>query len=374
MNLRKILFWGHLSAGIAAGLLILNASVTGLMIAFEHQIVEFAERGVRRVAPPADGGAPLSADDLLAGAAASAPGKRATALTVSSDPRASASVQFGRDGAVFVDPYTGAALGGESWIHGALHAVEDWHRWLWAREPGRMITGAACLVFVAMILSGIVLWWPRKWGMAPFKAVSRYNPRLKGRERDWNWHNVTGFWCAPFLLVMSLTGVIMSYDWANDLLFRAMGSEPPPRRAAPAAPGGMRGGEKREEPPLPSFTPLLAKARAQLPVWDTITLRAPRKAGDPVTATISEPSGVGPLRRSSLSLDAATAEVLKWEPYAEASPGRKARTWARYLHTGEVFGWPGQLVAFIASAGALLLVWTGLALSWRRFFARRPPA
>jgi len=43
----------------------------------------------------------------------------------------------------------------------------------------------------------------------------------------------------------------------------------------------------------------------------------------------------------------------------------------RFAHTGEVLGLPGQTVAGLVSLGAAVLVWTGLALAWRRFRAWR---
>jgi uncharacterized iron-regulated membrane protein len=45
------------------------------------------------------------------------------------------------------------------------------------------------------------------------------------------------------------------------------------------------------------------------------------------------------------------------------------RTWMRFIHTGEAFGFIGQAIAGIASLGGAVLVWTGLALSWRRLLA-----
>jgi uncharacterized iron-regulated membrane protein len=47
--------------------------------------------------------------------------------------------------------------------------------------------------------------------------------------------------------------------------------------------------------------------------------------------------------------------------------GRRLRAWVRPLHTGEAGGLPGQTIALVASAGGGVLVWTGLALAWRRF-------
>ena len=41
----------------------------------------------------------------------------------------------------------------------------------------------------------------------------------------------------------------------------------------------------------------------------------------------------------------------------------------RFAHTGEVLGIPGQTIAGAVSAGGAVLVWTGLALAWRRLRA-----
>jgi len=71
-----------------------------------------------------------------------------------------------------------------------------------------------------------------------------------------------------------------------------------------------------------------------------------------------------------LSADPFSGKVLREERYADLSAGRKVRVWLRFLHTGEALGAAGQLVAAIASLGAALLVWTGLALALRRL-ARR---
>ncbi|MFP2913686.1 PepSY domain-containing protein, partial [Pyxidicoccus sp. 3LFB2] len=74
---------------------------------------------------------------------------------------------------------------------------------------------------------------------------------------------------------------------------------------------------------------------------------------------------------TQVSLDPFTGQVAKQEGYADFNSGRKLRTWLRFLHTGEALGWLGQLVAAIASLGGAVLVWTGFALAWRRFFPRR---
>jgi len=66
-------------------------------------------------------------------------------------------------------------------------------------------------------------------------------------------------------------------------------------------------------------------------------------------------------------LDPVTAEVVRWEPFEGQNMGRRLRAWVRPLHTGEAAGLVGQTVALVASAGGAVLVWTGIALAWRRF-------
>jgi uncharacterized iron-regulated membrane protein len=88
-----------------------------------------------------------------------------------------------------------------------------------------------------------------------------------------------------------------------------------------------------------------------------------------VTFSIARGQRGRPDLRDQISLDRATGEVVKWEPYASQSPGRRLRTWSRWVHTGEAGGVIGQTVAGLVSAGAVVLVWTGIALALRRFFS-----
>jgi len=121
---------------------------------------------------------------------------------------------------------------------------------------------------------------------------------------------------------------------------------------------------------LDGLDELWLQAEQRVADWQSISLRLPSAPGAPVTFTILSGGRSRPDLRAQLTLDRASGAVVAWQPYASQSFGRRARAWMRWLHTGEAGGWVGQTVAGIASAGAAVLVWTGLALSWRRFFAR----
>jgi sulfite reductase (NADPH) flavoprotein alpha-component len=103
-------------------------------------------------------------------------------------------------------------------------------------------------------------------------------------------------------------------------------------------------------------------------------MRFPPRPDGPVAVSIMEPAAPHPFARSQLTLNRATADVVKWEPYSENNLGRRLRSWFRGLHTGEALGFFGQTVAGLASLGGCFLVWTGLAMAWRRFRSwRRTP-
>jgi uncharacterized iron-regulated membrane protein len=362
MTFRKALFWTHLCVGVTAGLVILSMSVTGVLIAFEHEIVDFAERKVRSVSVPAPDAQRLSLDTLRVKAQEVYPEGKPSGISLRPGPEASVAIGFGRDGAVYVDPYTGEVLGKGSKVHDWMHEIVDFHRWMGSREKGRPITGAANLAFFGLAISGLYLWLQ--------KSVFKFQKNAKGKARDWNWHNVIGFWSAPFLVIITLTGSTISYTWATNLVYRLAGSPPPPPRPAsppsPLPPG--EGGPPKVvgEAPLASLDTFFTHAQTQQPEWKAIMIRLPQKPGAPVVAMIQEPGGTFP-RRSQLTMDAATGEIKKWEPVSEWNRGRQWRTWARYLHTGEAGGILGQFIAMLASAGAVVLVWTGLALAWRRY-------
>jgi uncharacterized iron-regulated membrane protein/flavodoxin len=384
MNLRKIIFWSHLLAGLCGGLVIFIMSATGVILMYEHQLVEYAERGVREVvAPNADAGR-ISLDDLVAKAREQNPAARPTAVVLRKEPTAAVAVNFGRDGATYVNPYTGAVLGQGSKLHDSFHAVIDWHRWLGmegeGRATGRAITGACNLAFLWLAVTGVYLWWPRSWRWRGLKPSVIFNFRLRGKARDWNWHNVIGFWSSGVLVVLTLTGAVMSYPWANDLLYTLAGSEPPPRARGPSptpTPQGRqrRGeGEARGSKPSASLEAVFARAEKQAPGWIMMMMRLSRRGDGAISVLIQEPTAPHIFARSQLTLNGATAEIVKWEPYAEASSGRKARVWVRGLHTGEALGVGGQTLAGLASLGGCFLVWTGMAMAWRRFRYRRRAA
>lgn len=367
MPLRKLFFWLHLTAGVVAGIVIALMSVTGVLLAFERQAIAFAERDLRVTAAEA-ARAPLPLSRIV-GAAAGAAGAAPSNVIVRADRLAPVTVAFGREKTLFVNPYTAAVLGeGASRVRGFFEANRSLHRWLLlkgeARDRGKAITGAANLAFLFIVLSGLVIWIPRRLTRTAFRNSMLFRRGLRGRARDFNWHHVLGIWAFLPLVAIVFSATVISYPWMTRLVYRAFGSTPPKQER----PNERAGQEKLD---LAALDRLSTAARAEAvrvaPRWQSLSVRLPLSQKRPVAFALDEGNGARPDKRSQLMLDPRSASVVEHKTYAQQEPGQQARAWLRWIHTGEAGGIIGQFVAMLASAAAVVLTWTGIALALRRF-------
>jgi uncharacterized iron-regulated membrane protein len=361
--MRKIFFWLHLTAGSIAGVVILLMSVTGVLLTYEKQIIAWVDREYQ-VEPQS---LPKSIEKLLSNV------PNARAMTVRADAGQPVLVTLNPEGGVYVNPYTGEVIGEQSdSTQSFFRSVTAWHRWLGAssQSSARAVTGACNLAFLFLVMSGLYLWLPRVWKWTKVRAVLWFRGGLSGKARNFNWHNTAGFWCCIPLFVVVASGVVMSYPWASNMVYRAAGSQPPVQAS-------REGGEAVRELDVSGIDRLWNRAeehaQTNVPGWKTINFRLPASGRAPVAFTIDASTGGQPQKRATLTLDRQTGEIEKWEPFESLDPGRRARSWVRFVHTGEYYGLGGQTIAGIASAGGALLVWTGLSLALRRLRARVGP-
>ncbi|HRE84147.1 MAG TPA: PepSY-associated TM helix domain-containing protein [Opitutaceae bacterium] len=408
-TLRKTIFWVHLVIGLAAGLVIAVVALTGAAMAFQPQILEWAERDVRQVTPLKS--ARLPVDTLLERVREQNPDAQPFSVTLSSDPSAAAVVSLGRAGSLYVDPYTGDVKpSGAKNLREFFSLMLRLHRWLsvsspnrtiasptssgetppsaptepsgtsW-REIGSSIVGIATILFLALSVSGIYLWWPRNWNWRTLKTTSALNFKLRGKARDWNWHNVIGLWSTPVLAILCLTGIVMAYRPVGNWIYQrpqgqSAGSLPPGVELPKPAVGAR---------PLNRET-LFTAAMTAVPNWETITLRTgqnrqrgggasgPGRSAAPHVASFSvrETGSWAPVP-VQVSVDPYTGAILHKEGFSDYGFRRALRAMNLSLHMGTAGGIVGQTIAFLACVGGLFLVYTGFALSWRRFFGRRRP-
>jgi uncharacterized iron-regulated membrane protein len=374
---RSTIFWTHLVCGVATGLVVLMMSVTGVILTYERQMLAWAERTSYPAPTPDAKRLPL--EELVEAAKLRRPEFAATTIVLRNEVDAPVVLGAGRSGQLLVDPYSGeVADPGAQRLRSFFAAVTGWHRWFNAtgddRAVARAITGASNLAFLFLVLSGMYLWLPRVWKWAAFKARLLFNDKATtAKARDFNWHHVFGIWSAIPLAVVVATATVFSYPWANDLVYRVVGEQPP--RSGGGGGAGSPSSGRLEAPPIVQngtaidrlgYDALLARAGAH-GEWRTLTLNLPSDPDAPtVRIGIDQGNGGQPYLRHNLTLDAATGAVESYAPFSSQTTGQKARSWIRFLHTGEALGIVGQTVAGLVSFTSILMVWTGFALAYRR--------
>jgi len=354
---------------MVAGVVIFIMCVTGALLAFERQTIEWSERDARYV--PVGGEQKLGAAEVLAKVTESRPEANPSSIAIKNQPGAAWEISLGRDGILFADPYTGAIIGeSNKKVRNVMSTIREWHRYVALsgdqRHVGKAITGVGNLLFLFLAVSGLYIWFPRNLAWKALRPVIWFRGGQRGKARNFNWHNTIGFWTSLLLIVFTLTATVISYRWASNLLYTLTGNEvaqqqqqaTPAREEAFVIPANLNG--------------LWTKAEAQSPGWKSISLRLPANGSS--VFTIDEGIYWNKFGRSTLTIDTATGEVTKWDPYGERNAATQLRSWFRFTHTGETGGIPGQILGLIACIGGAFLVWTGFSLAIRRFgkwFKRR---
>jgi uncharacterized iron-regulated membrane protein len=224
----------------------------------------------------------------------------------------------------------------------------------------------ANIVFIFLMVSGLWIWWPRHWRWKALRSSLAIRFDLGGKARDWNWHNALGFWFLLPLLFVAASGLVLSFRsanlWWGDFAGKHLLAKVQPPASAPPANGATSG-----------WHGVMAQVEQQYPGWRWMMTNNSAHGGN-----TSFMLGTGSFGQRTLvhtlTVDPAASTILKTSGWDNDIASNRARAIARLGHTGEIVGLWGQWLAFLACLVGLVLVYTGFALSWRRFFPRRTRA
>ena len=207
----------HLWISIPFGLVITVTCFTGALLIFEDEITAACRGDVMTVSPQ---GEPLSFEKIVQTVEATlSDGVEITGIVVPSAPDEAYKVNLSKPkrAALYVNQYTGE-IKGESERLPFFATVFRLHRWLLDTNPGdgaifwgKMIVGASTLSFVIILVTGLVIWWPRNRKMLKNRLSILF---CRGYKRlFYDLHVAGGFYALLLLLVMALTGLTWSYEW-----------------------------------------------------------------------------------------------------------------------------------------------------------------
>lgn len=370
MQIKKAINKIHLWLGLTSGLVVFLLGLTGCILAFEPQIKDIVYKKrytvehsnepllpLTQLLPAAQkalgGNRPVNGIDVPV-----QPGKTVSFTAFKEDPNGwndFNTVEYYNT--VYVNPYTAEVVKVENTNTEFFRVVLMLHYDLFLDVAGKKIIGWATVVFVVMLVSGLILWWPKNKAAAKQRFTFRWKKTTRWKRKNYDLHNILGFYALVFSLIIALTGLVWAF---------------------PAFDNGMQwlmnGGKTIAEKEYFSDT---VQLKQQAAVYDKVLKdMQQRSPADHYYIGIPEQKSEtiygysefmkDAYRWTSYYYDQYSGENIKTAYYDEKPAGEKLRNMNYYLHTGLILSWPGQVLAFIISFICMTLPLTGFYIWWGR--------
>lgn len=399
--MRKIFRNIHLWLSVPFGILITLICFSGAALVFEKEVMELCHRElyfVKKVEA-----APLPMEQLMTKVAATLPDSvSVTGVNISSDPERAYQVTLSkpRRASMYVDQYTGEIMGKYERAP-FFNFMFRMHRWLLDSMKqdggifwGKMIIGTSTLMFVFVLISGIVVWWPRtrKALKNSLKIVAN-----KGWRRFWyDLHVAGGMYALVFLLAMALTGLTWSFQWYRTGFYKTFGVEVQPSmgHGNAAANATAKGGKREKNPEGRSGRPgnrgekpegrgehsesREGRKRSPYTNWQQVYEQLAEANPDYKLISVSDGSASVALPRfgnqrgtDRYKFNPRNGEITETTLYKDLDNSGKIRGWIYSVHVGSWGGMLTRILTFIAALLGASLPLTGYYLWIRRLMKRK---
>lgn len=391
MPFRKAILVVHRWVGLLTGSIVLVVSLTGALYVFDQETYNLLHRDLVRVEPSDRPMRPAS-EIIVAGRAALGPEAPVSWIEGFGPGRAVEVHAYRWDDsarglgywntiklwkAAYLNPYTGEVLGSVDRRFGFFTVVRHMHQSLLLRhDVGHRIVGTAVLVFLGMLITGVVLWWPRN--RAAVKQRIKVAWRAGRRRLQWDLHAVLGIYVLPIALIIAATGLVWSFKWwESGMYFLVSGDardpwadEPEHKASLPGADSAALASAAPGSAPMDiAFREVMRRSRPGGNYWVTL----PEGPDGVLEAAYQEPVRSGWVTWSGMSFDPHSGAVIHTDLFEDKDIRKRFGNSIYDIHVGRIFGWPTQILALLASLLCASLPVTGF-LMWRgRSRAGRKP-
>ncbi|HVX51063.1 MAG TPA: PepSY-associated TM helix domain-containing protein [Chitinophagaceae bacterium] len=367
---KKVAGWLHLWLGLASGLVIIILGITGCLFAFQKEISE-ATHNKRYFVQPQQQVLPLSI--LLTKAQhALGEGQPVNNITVyrqlnrawefmaykTNDTALTyyGCIEFFRS--AFINPYTGEITSILDYKYDFFNIIKYLH-WslLLNTRYGQPIVGYSTLIFVILLITGLILWYPKKWNRATRRQSFTIKWKARYKRLNYDLHNVPGFYCMFIALVLALTGMVYSFNWFSCFVYAAASGTTSYPDKKPVY------SDSSSKPVSNAIDIMFASVIRQMPgaMRFNITL-AEGKQGTVYILGYSDKETY--YKYDALQYDQYNGQLLSRNNYSALNRGEKLIQANYDIHVGAIGGIPGKIIAFIVSFIAGSLPVTGFLIWW----------
>lgn len=373
LTFKKAILYIHLWLGLASGLIVCFLGITGCILAFETEIrnltepYQFVKKEYKPLLPPSQ---------LMAAVNEKMP-NNFKVLSMGYGPDGSASSGYYYDSLNYyvasVNPYTAEVLKVKDMNRDFFRIVVDGHFYLWLPpEIGQPIVASATLIFVILMISGLILWWPKNKAARKQRFSVKWN--AKWRRVNYDLHNVFGFYMTWIAIFIALTGLVWGFQWfANSVYWVSSGGEILPEHEHPVSDTTAVAGKENIADLL--WTNYMKSKKPD----ESLDIYLPATNTDALEVAINHRPGTY-YNSDYYHFDQYTGKELEATgvyagKFADASIAAKIARMNYDLHVGAVLGLPGKILAFCASLIAASLPVTGFYIWWgKRKKPKKPVA
>lgn len=366
MNLKKAIGKIHLWLGLSSGLVVFIVAITGCIYAFQTEIKDLTYSFLF-VTPQETSVIPPSQISEIAHSAY--PEGHLHGILYPTAERSVQAIFFsygeGNDHyqIAYINPYSGEVLKLNDEYADFFRIILDGHFYLWLPpEIGQPVVASFTLIFLVMVISGLFLWWPKKKNLKKSFTV-KWDARW--RRKNYDLHQILGFYVMVFALVFALTGLVWGFIWFRDGYYAlTSGGKQFVEYYTPASDSTQTyAGE------IPVLDQVWLQMKAEYPDAEYIEVHPPEFEHDAIAAN-ANPDASTYWKIDYRYFDQYTMEELPvghiWGRAEEASLADNLQRMNYDIHVGAIAGLPGKILAFFLSAIIASLPVTGFMIWWGR--------
>lgn len=358
----------HLYLGIIAGAIVAFTGVTGSILVFDDEIDRALNRELFEVTAQQQ---KIPLGDVIPLFLQKHPEAHIDYVqNLENGPNdAYSAYNFKTEEQFFINPYTGGLSGKRIYESAFIHIVTDLHRELLIPVAGRYIVGLATLCLLILTISGLRLWVPDKWKWKQLKAVLTVKFKSGFKRQNYDWHNVLGFYTAPVVSILSLTGVCITFSiLVIPLLFILSGKPPQGVAKLLGVKSTYQEGATRMAP-----AEIVRIAETALPGSRAAGIALPKDSdttGNYRVDLIGKRLPVGG-NREMIMIDQYSGKILTNSRQDFPDVGNAYLSWLTPIHYGAFGGRPTQVLALLGGLMPLVLFITGFIIWWPRYKKQR---
>lgn len=254
---------------------------------------------------------------------------------------------------VFVNPYTGEVLAIENSKTEFFQLMLQLHmNLLLGKKIGHPLVAYSTVLFVFIMLTGVILWWPKRWKSNKISRSFWPKWSVNWKRLNHDLHNIIGFYSLILGLLIGITGLFFSFpafkSWAGDQLDKLTSGSTAIEKIEPL---NIQWGNN----PLDDALSYLLKTYPNSGMM-SIRLRKEDAASFDIQIRLEEQKTN---KFKWYYFDKKALTLDKVISHDKQTAGERLGSLNFDLHTGNIAGWPTKILAFIISLFCASLPVTG---------------